>query len=144
MHDRRLPTAVEEVEKTMRNLTLTTTLSALLVALPLSGALAQNDRGAAYRTIPLGVDTSTTASIGAVEARYSRAQELETSLKAAEATARGKGGAAAIVRPDIQALRMAVSAEARDNGGELSEASYRALYDEVQILHHRIDSLPTR
>ena len=139
--------AVDKMDKKkMSNLTLKATLSALIVALPVSGAFAQNDRGSVYRTIPLGVDTMTTSSVGAAAAatRGSYTRQLEASLSAAEATALGKGGAAASVRPQIQALRSAVSGESRQNGGELSEASYRSLHGEVQDLHQRIERLPSR
>lgn len=127
----------------MRNLTLTTTLSALLVSLPLAGASAQSLRGAGDSG-PVAVDTFATSSIGAAAGDFSHARQLDSALDAAEATVRTKGGASATARADIQALRQAVAAERRANGGEVGEASYRALHGEVQALHQRIETLPTR
>lgn len=135
--------AVKEVDRKMRNLTLVTTLSALLVSLPLAGASAQTLRGPADGA-PTQVDRFTTSSIGSAAAGFSYEQQLDNSLDAAEATVRTKGGASAHVRSDIQALRHAVAAEAQANGGELSEASYYALRDEVQALHRQIEMLPAR
>ena len=60
----------------MRNLTLTTTLSALLVSLPLVGASAQSHRGVPDGA-PVAVDTFATSSIGAAAGDFSHARQLD-------------------------------------------------------------------
>lgn len=127
----------------MRKLALTTTLSALLVSLPLAGAFAESDD---LRGLP-SVDRIQTSSIGSA-ANTSYARLLDSELVAAR-TNLGAGGrdnavnpaAAAQVRAEINAIRQAAGQERQANGGELSEASYRQLSAQVRAVHQAINAL---
>lgn len=127
----------------MRKLALTTTLSALLVSLPLAGAFAESDD---VRGLP-DIDRIQTSSIGST-ANGSYAKLLDSELVAAQTNlaAGGRDNAvnpagAAQVRAEINTIRRAAAAERQANGGELSEASYRQLSAQAQAVHQAIHAL---
>lgn len=132
----------------MRNLTLKTTLSALLVSVPLAGAFADGNREAAATGSPYAVDRVTTSSIGSETFGASYARQLDSQLNAA-ATNLQPGGRdnavnparAAQIRAEINAIRQAAAQERRANGGELSAASYQQLSGQVRALQQAIQAL---
>lgn len=124
----------------MRNLTLKTTLSALLVSVPLAGAFAEDD---AMRGLP-NVNPIYTYSLP--QTSYSK--QLDAALVAAQTNLQPgdrsnalEAGNAAQVRAQIDAVRRAAAQEKAANGGDLSAASYQALSDQVRGIQQTIHGL---
>jgi hypothetical protein len=118
----------------MRNIPLKTTLSALLVSVPLAGAFAYDEYDAAAGIAR--VDTLQTSSIGSAT-RGSLASQLDVSLRAAETNLQPSGpdsvlDAAAVA--ELNAIRQAANQERQSNGGELSAGSYRSLSERVRAV----------
>lgn len=126
----------------MRNLTLKTTLSALLVSVPLAGAFAEDD---ATRGLP-NVDAMYTSSISSAQSSYARQLDAalvaaQTNLQAGDRSNAVDAGSAAQVRAQIDAVRQAAAQEKATNGGDLSAASYQALSGQVRGIQQTIHGL---
>jgi hypothetical protein len=125
----------------MRNLTLKTTLSALLVSVPLAGAFAEDD---ATRGLP-NVDAMYTSSISSAQSSYGRQLDAaltaaQTNLQAGDRSNAVDAGSAAQVRAQIDAVRKAAAQEKAANG-DLSAASYQTLLDQVRGIQQTIHGL---
>ncbi len=127
----------------MNNVALKTALSALLVSIPLAGAFADNSEGPSVvpqaQAVDGTVDYTTTSSIGAGSASYSKL--LDGQLRAAEnrINAQNRFGyvnpvGEAQARSEILSIRQA-------NGGALSESAYQTLSGQVRVLNQNIQTL---
>jgi hypothetical protein len=124
----------------MRNIPLKTTLSALLVSLPLASAFAYDEYDAAAG---VRIDPVSTSSVGAA-VRDSYAKQLDVSLRAAETNLQAGGRDAAVdpaiaagIRAELSAIKQAARQEGQANGGELSAASYRDLSERVRAIQQQ-------
>ena len=124
----------------MNTFAFKTTLSALLVAVPLAGAYADNGRGAA----PEFVDQTYTSSVGntAQEMSYSRLLDAQLTAAQANLEPNREGSAnpavAARAQAELLSIRQAAAAEARSNGGTLSAATYQTLSARVRALQDTV------
>jgi hypothetical protein len=128
----------------MNTFALKTTLSALLVAAPLSGAFADNVRGDAPAFLTPSVDQTYTSSIAPSSQELSYARQLDARIAAAQANLRpdrdGFVDQSTVARAhgELQSIRQSAAAEARANGGELSAASFQSLSAQVNALQQSV------
>lgn len=125
----------------MRDFTIKAALSALLVAAPLAGAFAEDDRSNARDGHPY-IDESTTQAIE--PAGETNFDLLETALSAAETNLETGALDSALTeaealeyRAQLDAIRQA-AVEERDASGDLSPASYEMYYNQILALQEAI------
>jgi hypothetical protein len=129
----------------MNTFALKTSLSALLVAVPLAGAYADNVRGELPEFLDrANVDRTYTSSVGSAEQEVSLSRQLDAQIAAAQANlVPDQGGfanpaAAAQAQAELLSIRQAAAAEVQANGGALSDATYNSLSARVQSLQQTI------
>jgi hypothetical protein len=128
----------------MTTLALKTSLSAFLVAVPLSGALADNVRGdyPEYLTI----DRTYTSSVGTAVQDTSYLRQLNARIAAAQTNLNPgrdgfvNAGAAAQAQAELIDIRAAVAAEAQANGGSIGDAAFQSLSARVKALQSTISA----
>lgn len=148
----------------MRNVYLRTTLTALLISLPMAGALADNAEGPDQAdqilnpVFHMQTDNTYTNSIGMgpvaglymgrsapAETLSTRLNdELQSSERSLQIAVRddsiNRTGQARI-RAEILSIRQEAARDERANAGRLSEAAYRGLFHKVQMVNNDIEAL---
>ena len=126
----------------MTTLALKTSLSALLVAAPLSGAFAESFQWDTPASP--AIDRTYTSSLGTAGQETSYLRQLDARIAAAQANLDpGRDGfvdpaAAAQAQAELLDIRKAASADAQANGGAVSATTYQTLSARLQALQDTI------
>src|SRR5690606_1161704 len=113
-------------------------IAAALISLPVTGALAEGDRGG------YGFNETQTQVHQGSSYGFPNSPNLDTALRAAESnldarTADGvRPGFEIKVRSEIRDIRAAASQDKQANGGELSASAFRTLSDRLQDVQRTI------
>lgn len=124
----------------MNTFALKTTLSALIVAVPVSGAFADNIRGDAPDFLSSSIDRTHTSSTGSAVHQKSYSQLLDAQIAAAQTNLQpdrdGFVDPAAAARAQAQLLTIRQVAKAA--GGALSEGEYQSLASQLRAVQETI------